>query len=74
MFVCEQCKKQSKKGDPSCLVVTQMKPVEYPYRKDANHFKSGSREEWRDDPGGKGLGIAKVERRCMACAEGEVQA
>jgi hypothetical protein len=65
MYRCELCRNLIGPNIPSHKVVAQTRPVEYPFRRDANRFVKERKEEKRDDPGGSGF---EIEREVVACA------
>jgi hypothetical protein len=73
MFKCGLCQTQSKPGEPGVRIVTETREVVYPYIEDAHEFVEfeTGRTVIKDDPGGRGLQIAKEVLACQACASRE---
>jgi hypothetical protein len=68
MYRCEICKTLVGPNVPSHKVVVEIRPVQYPHRRDANHFTKNRKIEKRDDPGGSGVEIAREVIACPRCA------
>lgn len=81
MFRCRECKKISKPGESSELVVVAKHLHTFPARLRAHKFKEATqisrsgkiirkegRISFKDDPGGRGMQIDKEIRVCQKCA------
>ena len=68
MFPCGICHRTTEPGEKAFRVVTKTRPVTYPYIEDAHRFRQDGKKEIRDDPGGRGVEIAKEVTACGSCA------
>lgn len=76
-FKCGICETQIKPKEKAYRIVTETREVTYPYREGANTFFRSEKidDVWikgkiekSDDPGGKGIQIAKEVLACKSCA------
>ena len=69
MFKCGICSEQSKPKEKAFRVVVQHREKIYPARRAAHEWIVEGRTEVRDDPGGRGLEIAKEVLAHESCAK-----
>jgi hypothetical protein len=69
MYRCALCNTVVPPHTPSFRIVTEQRAVTYPYRAEANREIRKGRERIKpDDPGGRGLEIAREVIACPDCA------
>jgi len=68
MYVCQNCNTTVPANTRSYRVVTETRRKEYPWREKANVFVRDGKTEKRDDPGGRGVEIARELLVCPVCA------
>ncbi|MBX7222666.1 MAG: hypothetical protein K1Y36_22150 [Blastocatellia bacterium] len=74
MFTCQICRKVFPPRTPSFKVVTETRPVHYPFRFQAHHFRAPDKrgvikDQIKDDKGGFSREISREVTACRACAE-----
>lgn len=69
MYRCETCKNVVPPHTPAHRVVAETRPVTYPRRPEANRLVKKNKEWIKpDDPGGRGVEIARELVACPRCA------
>tara|TARA_Y100000034_G_scaffold116828_2_gene155638 strand:+ start:359 stop:637 length:279 start_codon:yes stop_codon:yes gene_type:complete len=70
MFRCDICGASAPPRTSCNIVPVKHKKVVFPFRKEANVFKSWQETEKKNDPGGEGVQIAKEIKVCprKSCA------
>lgn len=68
MYRCEICKEVVPPRTPAHRVVVETRPVQYPFRPEANVVVVKRKRETRNDPGGAGQEIAREVTACPRCA------
>jgi hypothetical protein len=71
MVKCFGCKKLTKPGEKPVRRVIETRKVKYPFRKDAHPVIKDGKRDYRDDPGGEGIEIAKEVLVCKECSIAE---
>lgn len=66
MFICQNCKRQSQRGEKLHRRVVETRPKVYPYRTEANRWHEPDKT-YPADPGGRGEEIAKELIVCSSC-------
>lgn len=68
MYRCEICREIVPPHTPSHRVTVETRPVQYPFRSDANTVLVKGKREKRHDPGGSGREIVREVIACPRCA------
>jgi hypothetical protein len=68
MYRCDLCKQLIPPNTPSLRIPAEFRPVQYPFRADANRFYRKRKLETTDDPGGTGSEIVRELVVCPSCA------
>lgn len=74
MFNCELCNTSSKPGETAFRVVVETRETTYPFREGVHKFRKDGKKAIKDDPGGKGIEVARevlAHRECVAAYESQ---
>jgi hypothetical protein len=68
MYRCEFCSAIVPPHTPSHRVIVETRPTVYSPRREVHVFQRKRKKQKRDDPGGRGIEIAREKVACPSCA------
>lgn len=69
MFNCGLCNTSSKPKETAYRIVVETREAIYPYREGVHKFRKDGKRVVKDDPGGRGIEVAREVLAHKACVE-----